>query len=222
MTLMRFDKGIALPISLFMLLVIGGVTAILSKTAIKNLEDISINTAAAESYFASEGVMHKMLGDMSSKGTLWKEQPPLGGTPAGYTEFSPLSYSGTNGLPPCSGVACHREMYPIGGGLLKNVGPLLGDGASVDTGYSISEQLNISSPQTEDESFGNLKAWSQVERLDEITPSAASVGGNLSNTVAEGGNANVVRFRITGKSLRSLKGRKGISTVVSIIEMPAA
>lgn len=215
------DAGIALPIALFMLLIISAVTALLSNQAIQNLNQVQLSQVTNESYYAAEGVLDKTISDMASNALLWKDKVPLATAPSSYSSYAPASYSSTNGIPSCTYLHCLRDLYPISGGLIKNLGPIGGSGDTVDSGFSITEQYNPSSPQTVDLTLGGISAWTQVERLDQTTPSATSVGGSLSNTLAEGGNANNVRFRVTGLSTELHKESRSYATVVAIVEMPA-
>ena len=171
-------------------------------------------------YQAAEGSINKQISEMSVYGPLWEQKPSLSTAPYGYTEYSPLSYSSSNGIPTCTGIACHRNLYPTGGGLLKNLGPVGSDGDSVNSSFSIADQLDPAHLPAADLTLGSTSAWTQVERLDESTPNAATVGGSLSNSIAEGGNSKAVRYRITGTSQRSVRGRKGYATIVVVAEMP--
>lgn len=219
---LQSSNGMALPAVLIMLVLIAGVTAILSQISIHQERRISLIQATDDTYLAAEGAVNKQIADMSVLGSLWTQKPNLSSSPSGYTEYSPATYSGTNGIPSCSGIACHRSMYPTGGGLIKNLGPVNGDGDQVDGGYSITEQLDPSDQPDTDLTLGDIKAWTQVERLDETMPSAATVGASLTNAVAEGGNARMVRYRITGQSTKSVRGRRGYATVVAVLEMPSS
>jgi hypothetical protein len=204
-----------------MMIVVLGVTTILSTLSSEGLRRTSAQEGIVESYLAAEGALHRMIADMSGYGSLWDQQAPLANSPAGYTEYSPNSYAANNGVPLCeSGPGCHRNYFPAGGGFIKNFGPYGSDGSVVDESYAITEQLDPESPPAADASIGEHPAWVQVERLDETLPSAAAVGGNLSSSLAEGGNAKEVRFRITGTALREVRGRIGTATVVSVVKMP--
>lgn len=217
----RHEHGFALPAALLMMVVVLGVTTILSTLSTEGLKRTAAQEGTIESYLAAEGVLHRMIADMSGYGSLWDQQAPLTERPAGYTEYSPNSHASSNGVPLCdSGAGCQRHFFPAGGGLLKNFGPLSGDGSSADSSYSIIEQLDPDSPPAADVVIGAEPAWVQVERLDETLPSATTVGGNLSSSLAEGGNAKEVRFRLTGTALRTVRGRVGSATVVSVVKMP--
>ncbi len=216
----RSESGLALPSALVMMLMTTVLTLMLSKMSVHSLTEVSMTDAADTTYLAAEGALNKQIGEMSVFGNLWEAKPALATLPSGYTEYSPLSFIASNGIPTCTGIACHRDLYPTGGGLLKNVGPVGDDGDVVDATYSITEQIDPNDLPTADLTVSSLSAWSQVERLDESTPSSATVGGSLSNSVAEGGNSKVVRYRITGVSTKNLRGRRGYATVVAVVEMP--
>jgi hypothetical protein len=214
------SRGLALPAALIMMLMISSLTLILSRMTVHNLTEISTTDSTELTFLAAEGALNKQIGDMSVLATLWETKPVLASHPASYTEYSPFSYSSTNGIPSCSGIACQRDLYPTGGGLLKNLGPVGGDGEQVDTAFSITEQLNPADLPTADMTLSSVSAWTQVERLDETTPSASNVGGSLNSGLAEGGNAKMVRFRLTSASSKDLKGRRGYTTIVAVVEMP--
>ena len=215
------SRGFALPAILFMIVILIGVTTILAVLSSQGFKRVSSEQGILNTNFVSEGVIHYQLSQMSLYGNLWDQQPTISTKPSGYTQFTPVTYTSTNGVPNCStGVACQRNYYPLGGGLVKNFGPLNGSGASVDSSYSIANQLNYSSLPSSDVSLASLNGWVQVERLDESTPSASSVGGNLSSSLAEGGNAKKVRYRLSGTAVRKVAGRTGLATVVSVVEVP--
>lgn len=214
------QEGFTIPLTLFLILVLSSMAAVLGTVAKENQTRIKIEEDAGTIYYASEGMLNKMLGDMTVYGSLWDQLAQLATKPAGYTEYVPSAYSTTNGIPPCTGVACHRNLYPLGGGLLKNLGPLDGDGLIVDGSYSISQQLDYNDPPTSDLELGNLKGWAQVERLDETTPSSNTVGGSLSSSLSDGGTAKEVRFRVSAYSFKKLQGKTGVSSTVSVIQVP--
>lgn len=217
----RQEHGFALPAALMMMVVVLGVTTILTTLSSEGLKRTGAQEGIAQSYLAAEGALHKTIADMSGYGNLWDQQGTLAESPTGYTEYSPNTYASNNGVPLCdSSAGCHRNFFPAGGGLIKNFGPLGDDGSAVETTYAITEQLDPMAPPAADVTVGDHPAWVQVERLDETLPSAAAVGGNLSSSLAEGGNAKEVRFRITGTALREVRGRIGSATVVSVVKMP--
>ena len=218
-TIRKSECGVALPAALLMIMMVVSMTVLLTKMSIHNLNEISISQSTDITYLAAEGAVNKQISEMSVLGTQWEEKPAITSLPSGYTEYSPATYASSNGIPTCSGVACHRSMYPTGGGLLKNIGPVNGAGDSVDTRYSITDQLDTTHLATADLTLTSISAWTQVERLDEATPSASTVGGSLGNSIAEGGNSKVVRYRVTGTALKKLKGKDGRTTVVAVVEM---
>lgn len=214
------QRGLALPITLFFILILSGMAAILTQIARENQSRIRTERDSESVYYASEGMLNKLISDMTIYGALWDQLAPLGTKPSGYTEYAPATYSSTNGIPTCTGIACHRNYFPTGGGLIKNVGPLETDGKTVSSSSTISKQLNYASPPAADLTLGNLSAWVQVERLDETTPSASTVGGSLSSGISEGGNAKEVRFRVTAYSSKKLRTRTGVSCTVSVVQVP--
>lgn len=218
---MKGEKGLALPAVLILMLLMASVCAVLSSVSMHNLKSVQIHNATETNYLAAEGVVNKLVGEISSLGTLWEQQVPLNVKPSAYSEYSPTTFVSSNGIPPCSGISCQRHLYPTGGGLLKNVSPAGVLSSSVDTAYPISEQIDFQSLPEADLMLSDQSAWVQVERLEEIRIQDSMLGASLSNGLAEGGNAKNVRFRITGYSLKAVKGRLGLSTIVAIVELPA-
>lgn len=213
------ERAMALPATLFMMLIIAAVTAIISTIAREGLEQISVSDDTQKTFFVAEGAANGMMSQLALYGSLWDKQAYLGTKPYGYTTYAPSTYSSTNGIPTCSGIGCQRNMVPTGGGLIKNFGPLGEDGSDVDSSYVVFEQLNLDDLQDPDVTLSDLEGWNQLERLDESPPGIDNVGGNLSSSLAEGGNAKSVRFRITATSRKELKGRVGYATVVFIVKM---
>lgn len=214
------EKGMALPIALFMLLLISAVTSILFQSSQQNFNQVEISQVANETYYVAEGVLNYTIADMSARNLLWKDKVPLATVPSNYASYSPATYVSSNGIPTCNYLHCHRDLYPTGGGLIKNLGPIGGDGETVNSSFAISEQFDPASPVDSDIDLVSSSGWSQVERLEQTTPSASTIGGNLSNSLAEGGNANRVRFRVTGISSDLHKGSRSYATVVAVVEMP--
>ncbi len=215
-------SGMALPSALFLVMVISVSGAMFSKASIQNLKIVTLQEGTSDTFQVAEGAIHDIVRLMSVRPHLWREQVPVAGTPNGYTEYSPLAYVATNNIPSCLGPKCLLDLYPTGGGLIKNFGPSGGDGDAVDTSRHVYDQLNTSSPPTRDVTLNGQSGWSQVERMDEKLPDGSSMGADLSNNPLGGGSASNIRFRITGKTLRTIHGRQGESTVVVIAEIPAA
>ncbi len=215
----RNESAMALPATLFMMMIIASVTAIISTIAREGLEQIPVTDDTQNTFLVSEGAANDLMGQLALYGSLWDKQAFLGTKPSGYTTYAPSTYTSTNGIPICSGVACHRNLVPTGGGLIKNFGPLGEDGSEVDSAYTISEQLNTDDLQEADVTLNELAGWNQLERLDESPPGLDNIGGNLSSSLAEGGNAKSVRFRVTATSRKELKGRAGYATVVFVVKM---
>jgi hypothetical protein len=209
----------AIPVALFMLLAIAGVTAILASVSHQNLREMSVSQDTHETYIVAEGALNRMMSELASFGPLWDKQGSLQNKPLNYIEFAPSAFTSTNGIPNCSGVACHRNYYPVGGGLIKNFGPLVSDGLLVNAAVVVSEQLDFEAPPTPDIILAGMDAWSQVERLDETYPTVENLGGNLSSSLAEGGNAKNIRFRLTGVAQKVLRDELGSSTVIAIVEL---
>ncbi len=215
------QSGFAMPAVLILILLMIGVTTTLALISQEGYKRVLSNEGLQSTYFAAEGVLHRQIADMAVYSSLWDQQAPLATKPYGFTQYNPAAYSSTNGVPSCSvGAACQRNYYPSGGGLIKNCGPLSADGAVVSAAYTIADQLDTKHPPVADSIFSGISAWTQVERLDETRPGASTVGGSLSNALAEGGNAKAVRFRITASALRNVKNRAGLATIVSVVELP--
>ena len=215
------QKGLALPTALILLMVISIAGSLFTKTSIRNLGISRQDEATTDSYQVSEGALHQMIAQMSSRSHLWREKIPLAGLPANYTEYSQLSFGSTNGIPTCSGSHCIRNLYPTGGGLIKNFGPVSGDGDFVDSTKHIWEQLDSTSLPDPDVTLNNQQGFVQVERLDESNPTGANLGSELTNNPAGGTAARSVKFRLTGKTYRQLGARTGESTIVMVAELPA-
>jgi hypothetical protein len=165
---------------------------------------------------AAEAVVHNTLGAISLAPHLWLEKTRIV-SPAGYSSYNPASYVSNNGIPTCSGMNCHRDMYPQSGGLFKNFGPIGGDGESVDTTKTITQQLNLSSLPTAEITLGDARAWSQLEKLDEIYADKISIGGTFDGSASP----TATRYRVTGTAIRNVKGLTARSTVVAIIQVPS-
>lgn len=217
----KSQSGIALPIALFMIVAITAITTALAGISHETFKQTTVQESSTLTNLVAEGAVNKMISEMSLYSALWDQQASLSTAPFGYTEFNPTTYVSSNGIPPCTtGASCQRNFYPLGGGLIKNFGPLSGDGATVDNTYYVTDQLEVDDPATADITLGSLNGWVQVERLDEEGPSANTVGGNLSSALAEGGNAKRIRFRLNGTSLKTLREKTGSSTIVTIVLLP--
>ncbi len=215
------QSGIALPLALFLLVFIAGVTGMFASVSIGQLATIKTIEASNDTFFASEGTAHDLLRQMGSQPELWRERVVLSPNPAGYTEYAPSSFSSTNGIPTtCSGSGCQRHMYPIGGGVVKNFGPYSTSGRVISTSKTVIAQYDTDPQPTDDITLNGLKGWVQVERLDERNPDTGAIGGSLENN-GGGINASVVRFRVNAVSERRLKGRTGRTTVVYVVELPS-
>ena len=175
------------------------------------LEEASLDVS-----FAAEAAVHNTLGAISLAPHLWLEKTRIG-SPSGYTSYNPANFTANNGIPTCSGENCHRHMFPQSGGLLKNFGPLGGDGENVDTSKSITQQLNLSSLPAPEITLGDVQGWSQLEKLDEIYADTASIGGTFDGSTSP----TATRYRVTGTAIKDVKGVRARSTVVAIIEVPS-
>lgn len=215
------ESGIALPAALLLVMFIASVGGLLSFISISEMQQVKQVDMIERNFNASEGATHDVFSQMATASEMWREMSPLADLPSGYTEFSPVSYASTNGIPPCSGVGCHRQMFPTGGGLIKNFGPFGAEGSEVDTSWSIVDQLDWADTPTNDVSLNSQDAWAQVERLDEVSVSSESVGGSLENNNTGGSGSSSIRFRVTGVSLNSLRGRRGVSTLIYVVELPS-
>jgi hypothetical protein len=97
-----------------------------------------------------------------------------------------------------------------------------GDGDVVNPEATVINQLNTTDPQASDVVLNNKNAWYQVERLDETSITASSIGASLSNYEAHSSGYAGVRFRITALAQRPLKGKMGFSSIVAVVELPPA
>lgn len=215
-------NGMALPAALFFSLTITSLAAIFAQLAMKNMEIVQQQEATTDTFEIAEGVVHDLLRQIVINPHLWRQRVPLPDEPDGYAEFSPADFTSRNGIPNCTGIACERNMFPTGGGFIKNFGPIGSAGDSVDTDFPASEQLDPENLPDPDIELNSRPGWVQVERLDESFPSSNTIGADISNNPQAGGNANVIRFRVTGTALRAVKGANGGSTVVVIVEVPNA
>jgi hypothetical protein len=214
------QTGGALPLALFLTLVLAMSGAITTKIAQLGLRKIPIAEATTDTFQVAEGAAHQLLSQMSGNPELWRELNPIQDLPAGYTQYSPAALSASNGIPSCSSRGCHRNYFPVGGGLVKNFGPLTAEGGEVDTAYAIADQLDPENPPDPDAILNGRDGWVQVERLEEISISAGSLGGGLENNRSGGSRTGVVRFRLSAVADREVRGRRGRSTLVMVVEMP--
>lgn len=221
-TVRSASAGMALPSALLLVMVLAISGAMFSKASIQNLKIVSLQDATSDTFQIAEGAVHDIIRQMSVRPNLWRTKAPIGGVPAGYTAYSPLSFAATNGIPSCTGANCIRSLYPASGGLIKNFGPIGGDGDSVNTSREVYNQLNPSAPPSSDLVLNGLAGWSQVEHMDEVLPTgSASLGADLTTNAGGGYGASNIRFRITGKTFKTVKDRQGEATVVIIVELPA-
>lgn len=211
----------ALPSALLLIMVLTIAGAMFSKASIQNLKIVSLQDATSDTFQISEGAIHDIISQMSVRPNLWRTKVPLSTLPYGYTEYSPLSYGATNGIPSCTGANCLRNLYPTSGGLIKNFGPIGGSGDSVDATKTVYNQFNTASLPTADVTLNGESGWTQVEHMDEILPNANTLGVDLANNASAGTGVNSIRFRITGKTVKTVRGRQGEATIVIIAELPA-
>ena len=220
LTRARLQRGGALPLALFMTLTLALIGGITLKVSQFNVRKIKVSEATQDTFQIAEGASHSLLSQMAASPELWRELNPLGTLPLHYTEYSPSDFTATNGIPTCSGIACHRNYYPTGGGIVKNFGPLSGDGGSADPLYTIAEQFDENDPPTADAVLNGLSGWVQVERLDEVNISSGSLGGGLENNRSGGSRTGVVRFRVTSIATREVRSKIGRSTLVTVVQVP--
>lgn len=214
------ETGLSLPIALFLVLAITAASSIFSNSSTQNLREIKITESVNDSFYVAEGALQDFTAQLGVYSQLWREKVNLTTIPNSYTQYNPLTYAGTNGIPTCSGNACQRKMYPVGGGLLKNFGPLSGAGSTVNAAATITQQLNPASLPPADITINGRNAWYQVERLDDTTPNSNSIGASLSNYDPHGASSAGIRYRVTAVAQRTLKGKAGFSTVVAVLELP--
>ncbi|MCB9029421.1 MAG: hypothetical protein H6619_00060 [Deltaproteobacteria bacterium] len=216
------ESGITLPIALLLLLIVSAASALISNTSTQNFQEMKATEAIHDGFYVAEGALEDLISQLSAAPEIWRDMAILPGVPNGYTKYSPITYTSTNGIPDCTGIACHREMYPIGGGVLKNFGPKGAEGSEIDVNFSITSQLDPADTPTADITLNNRSAWTQIERLDETKPSSSTLGMSLENNNLQGSSGASIRFRITAVALRQLKNRIGTSTVTAVVEMPPA
>ncbi len=215
------QRGNALPLALFMVMLLALVGGITVKVSQLNVRKIKISESSEDTFQIAEGSAHKLLSQMAASPELWREMNPLATNPYGYTEYSPASYASSNGIPTCIGKGCLRNYFPIGGGLIKNFGPLTSDGSLVDSAYSIADQFDEQDPPEADVVLNGLSGWSQVERLDEVSVDSSSLGGGLENNKGGGSRTGMVRFRVSAIATRELRDRIGRSTLVMVVQVPS-
>lgn len=218
---LKRQRGNALPLALFMVMLLGLVGGITVKVSQLNVRKMKISESSEDTFQIAEGTSHRLLSQMAASPELWREMNPLSTSPYGYTEYSPESYASSNGIPTCVGKGCLRNYYPIGGGLIKNYGPLTSDGSTVDSNYSIADQFDELNPPEPDIILNSLEGWSQVERLDEISIDASSLGGGLENNKGGGSRTGMVRFRVTSIATREVRNKIGRSTLVTVVQVPS-
>ena len=216
------EKGLALPVALLLLLFITASAALLSDVSMGTFKQTKIQEAIQDTFQNAEGAVHEVMRQMSVYPELWRARTILPTVPASYTSYSPLTFSSSNGIPTCSGAGCHRNLYPVGGGLIKNFGAEGAGASDVDAAYPVTDQLDPDDPPTQDIQLNGQSAWVQVERLDETLVSSESLGGSLDSNPLSGTGASEVRFRLTGVNFRTVRDRRGLSTVVYIVALPSS
>lgn len=216
------ESGFALPVALMLIAVITATTAILSQSAIEQYKTSRGQEATYDTFYSSEAALHDAMRQMSLNPEAWHSMAPIGQSPNSYRTYQPSEYVYSNGIPWCYGTGCLRNYVPVGGGLLKNVGPYNGDGGQVDANYPIAEQLDPEDSQDPDVTINDLKGWSQIERLETVFDDANSMGSNLSSQGNGWGDAQLVRYRISSYALREVKARTGQATLISLVEFPAS
>ena len=214
------ERGFALPLAMLLLLVIAASTAIFSRQAQELFAVTKNQEVASDNLYRSEGVLYDTVRQMAQAPELWSNLPPLSELPSSYSFFQPGAYTSTNGIPDCSGKDCHRNMIPIGGAIIKNVGPLAGDGQNVDSAHTMQGQLDPQNLPEGDITLNGRDVWVQVERIGKRLEPVDAVGSSLDSNDENAGNAQVVQYRVSGYSLREVKGKLGRSVVVAIVEVP--
>lgn len=216
------ERGLALPAALLLLLVIATMTAVLSRTATEQLSAAKSQQVSLDMFLVAESALQNQMRQMLIFPEGWKVVATLSTKPSSYTQFQPAVYASQNGIPSCSGDGCLRGYYPVGGGLLKNLGPIEGSGLTVNASNTIMTQFDGESPpEVEDVTVDGTPGWVQVERMDRVVTPVDATGANLSTQGNVLGNNESVRFRLTGYSTKQLKARRGDTVLVAVIEMPA-
>lgn len=210
-------NGFALPVALFVLLVVGMIAAILSMLTTRSLGIGQTSQDSFAIYQLSEAMVNEAIRNLIISPNVWFKTSPLTPNPKGYTPYSPSSFQSTGGIPPCSGVDCERNLYPYGGGLIKNVGPINKGGLTVDPQVPITQQAKYGgdTSTTADIDKNGTKGFYQIERLEEIPLSTDSIGANLD---AQAGSGAAI-FRVTGTASSTLKGKTSSSTVVALVQV---
>jgi len=215
-------SGFAMPVALFFLVsmvMVAGVVSIMGR----NMLETSHNYEQSAQLFASaEGALYLQAADIAARASQWNALPPLN-SPSNYTAYSPLSVQDRNGIPICeiNNPGCHRNMHPLGGGLVKNIGPFAGDHATtVSAAQPIHRQLQAR-PNTPPDfriSFnqGGIQQWVQVERLEQEELQDDSSGLTLDASIPL---TTPIRFRLTAIAKGTKRAVEGSATIVGTISV---
>ena len=210
------QRGLAMPMALLLILFVSAITAIYLILATSAARSIATNSSSNRIFFAAEGILSAAAQEVVSKGILWSSKTPHVTKPLGYKTFDPRDPLNVNGLPVCSGVACTRNFVPVGGGILKNVGPIADNGETVvDPKGRVDEQLSLLSPSP-DVVLAGTKGWYQVEGLGDSPYVMDEVGNSLNNNAA---TTPPKMFRITAISRRDLGGVQAERVLVGLLEL---
>ena len=214
------QEGFALPLAMMMLLVIAATAAIFSRQSTELFSVSKTQEVASDTFYRSEGVLFDAIRQMARAPELWSSLAPVADLPSDYSFYQATAYVGTGGIPNCSGKNCHRNMIPIGGALIKNIGPLASDGAEIDTTAKMHQQLDEENLPDADLTFDGKDVYYQVERLGKRLEPVNAIGSDLDSNNPNAGNAQLVQYRLTGYALREVKSKMGRSVIVTVVEVP--
>lgn len=138
----RDERGMALPAALLLLLVIASATAMLSRPLLSQLQTSKRQELTQKLVMVADGAMQDQMRQLLLQPEYWKVMATVSSKPSRYASYQPANFASTNGIPSCTGAGCSRSRYPTGGGLLKNIGDLVTDGASVDTSKTADAQYD--------------------------------------------------------------------------------
>jgi hypothetical protein len=221
------QSGFVLPLVLLMVMTVGFLSASISMVAINTLRDSSLLNKNYAHQAYSDFVLQQVINIVRSDPLYWHSLPRLASLPSGYTSYSPLSLIASNGTPSCimtRGVrlpGCERHLYPIGGGIIKNLGSITTGNPPpatfVDTRKSIVDQLpwdGIQPPP--DFTFDNVLVWYQVERLQNVSPGLSTLGVTFGDVIS----SQIISFRVTIYSQGKLGSKVGRHVRVVLIDLP--
>lgn len=211
-------RAFAMPVALLLLLILGFLGLTYSKAAQVGLVEESYFNARDRTFLAAEGSLALAQSMLASDPLHWSKRLPLFNIPSNYQSYDPLFHLATNGIPPCSGLFCERSLIPITGGLIKNYGPLTGEGSLVDTTQSVIDQLDLNAPPAADIIFGDVTSWFQLERLHEVNSWDSRLHTDLENNPQD--LTKEFLYRINAMAISNVRQERTVSELVSIVRVP--